>query len=430
MESIWPLLLWGTVFGLVVFGAAGLRWLLDRRHATPSTPTARVARRQAYRAHTSNPLVPPTTTAPIAAQAAAPIHTEHAQSVPVVRLSELIQFDNLFVIGEKGSGKTTLMRTLAAQLARKRRRVLDGRQHPPLESVVSEEVVIFDPHNAPGKWPGITIGGGSDFAAIGRAFAALHASMRERSREMNRGEREEGAYPGRVLLSDEFFTTNLELKTVDLGRLLLQRLTEGRKFCDAVLVATQNDTAESMGITGNADIKKCFDRWIYLGGFVKSRCRNDAVKAAALQSRFPAVVFNPVTSEWAQLIFDVAPVTQDKRFPLAQGQPVWTRHLVGSFPDVASASSLPSEAVEVPTVTDESLAGLLITPDELIKLGQAVALYLSGEQDKIGAIEQAFTTSRGGKADYKRAVQLFEALGIPPRERRKRSDKEKEAVTA
>ena len=418
MESVWPLLFWSGVFALIVFGAAGLRRVLDHTRGIPAAST--------------------TCRAPSSSEPAPLIHegalfeTKHIHSVPTVRLSTLTDFDNVFVIGEKGSGKTTVMRTLAALLVQKRRQVRDGRQRPPLVGTVADEIVIFDPHNAPGKWPGITIGGGSNFAAIGRAFSALHASMRERSREMNRGDREEGAYPGRVLASDEFFTTNLELKTVDVSMLLLQRLTEGRKFCDAVLVATQNDTAESMGITGNADIKKCFDRWVYLGGFVKSRCKDERVRQAALASRFPAVVFNPVTGEWAVLTFDVAPITQDKRFPLeqAQGVPVWCERLVGSFADVELEGMLPPEAMDVPLSTDPTLGGLVVTLDELTKLGRAISLYLSGEQDKVGAIEQAWNTTRGGKADYKRAVQLFDAaqLGLPPRERRKRG--EKEAVTA
>ena len=67
--------------------------------------------------------------------------------LPVVRLEEIANLDNLWVVGPKGSGKTTVLRRLL-ELRRGKHWALD-------------------PHATPGKWPSCTVvGGGRDFAAI------------------------------------------------------------------------------------------------------------------------------------------------------------------------------------------------------------------------------------------------------------------------
>jgi hypothetical protein len=205
-----------------------------------------------------------------------------------VTLEQIANLDNLWVVGPKGSGKTTVLKRLL-QLRR-------------------GEHLALDPHATPGKWPGAqTIGGGRDFMAIRRSLAGQVAIMDRRYKAMAAGEATEAQCKAarRTVVGDEWLAIAAALPARAAGRgqegepgaadRLLEILTEGRKAGVCILAASHADTATAMGMLGKRDVLKCFDMVIYLGAMAVER-----VPGAAAMAR-PAVVFDPERGAFAQL---------------------------------------------------------------------------------------------------------------------------------
>jgi len=208
---------------------------------------------------------------------------------------------NVLVAGPKGSGKTTVLRTLLVRRA-----------------PIIAECVAIDPHNSPGKWPCAVVGGGLDWPTVDSALRTMSAAMQQRFVMLNDGSVKEGQFPLRVYVGDEFLSISQELNGKDgkahAGKLLIERLVNGRKVGDALMVASQNDTVEALGIQGNADIKGCFDYIVYLGALVSTRakfhgCPTAVIDAATTQERVGVVWFTE-RNQWFLLDFDLRPVLE------------------------------------------------------------------------------------------------------------------------
>lgn len=209
--------------------------------------------------------------------------------LPVVTVEQIANLDNLWVVGPKGSGKTTLLRQLIA---------LRHGKHWALDS-----------HATPGKWPGCTVvGGGLEFADIDRQLHQFLAWMRQRYKAQATGDvtEEQCKAARRTMVGDEWRAIRKAIPEVRATRdasaipsaadRLLDILSQGRKAGICALIASHADTAESMGVTGEKDILRCFDLIIYLGALATQR-----VPAAARMAR-PAVVYDPERDSWAQLV--------------------------------------------------------------------------------------------------------------------------------
>lgn len=222
-----------------------------------------------------------------------------------VKLSTIAEQDNVLVVGQKGAGKTTLLRKVIAKRA-------------------SELLIALDPHAFPGKWPCRTIGGGRDYVSIGEQLEASESDMDGRFKALAQGKKQEGEFNRRSLVTDEYRSIadklNGKKNTPDAGTLLLNRISEGRKVGECALVACHNDTAEALGISGNTDMKTCFDYIIYMGGLVDSqrtsKCPQE-IKAAALQKDRPAVAWLTEKNQWFVLIDDL-PMPSVSPSPLFQ----------------------------------------------------------------------------------------------------------------
>jgi hypothetical protein len=252
--------------------------------------------------------------------------------LPVVRIEDIANLDNLWVVGPKNSGKTTTVQALI--------RMRRG-QH-----------IALDPHGTPGKWPGCEmVGAGRDFAAIDQQINRFISWMDKRYKRMGVGEltEEQCKAARRTMVGDEWRAIRTALPGSKGGRggkpvagaaeRLLDILTEGRKAGICVLTASHLDTAEGMGISGEKDILKCFDMIIYLGAMATKY-----VPAAAAMPR-PAVVYDPEHNVWAQLIIgqiaaEPAPAAPDLEDE-ADEQPVAKQALSGVVPCDACGQPTP-----------------------------------------------------------------------------------------
>lgn len=232
---------------------------------------------------------------------------------PRIALSQVIQADNIAFIGPKGSGKTTLLLT-----------AVKHRQG---------QVIALDPHATPHKWPCQTIGNGRKYEAIRGAFKALQTKMQERFDDLGNGTKTERHYQQpqrrRTMVNDEFRSIaksvlpikavrdkGVEIEPAEMGAgdYLLERISEGRKVGECVMIAGHNDTNESLALpSGAADMKTCFDYFVYCGGMALERYeRRGKAKIEALNElramRHPAVVWHTERNQWYLLDFDLTPV--------------------------------------------------------------------------------------------------------------------------
>lgn len=230
-------------------------------------------------------------------------------ALQTIKLSTLVDAQNILVCGPKGSGKTTVLRTLVAKR--------------------KGEIIALDPHNSPGKWSGITIGGGLEWSAIDAAMQKMQRDMQQRFKELNAGHLKEGEFPLRSYVGDEFLAIAQELDgksdKAHAGKLLISRITQGRKVNECILVAAQSDTVEALGIQGNADLKACFDYLIFLGGLIETRAKYHScpeyVRQAALKSDRPAVVWHPERNNWYLLVYDLEPVREGEMLSSSPSEP-------------------------------------------------------------------------------------------------------------
>jgi len=217
-----------------------------------------------------------------------------------VRASQVAAADNVLVVGPKGSGKTTLIRSMVMHR---------GGDH-----------IALDPHNSPGKWPCKSIGGGRDYHAIDLALDSLHAEMDYRFKQLAAGAQREGEFPRRTLVGDEFRSIAKEIKElnrqrekedrgVDASNRLLARISEGRKVGECALVAAHADTVKALGIEGEGDLRMCFDWIVYLGALAVKRLPESA------QMSRPAVAYHADRDVFYLLDFDIPVIEEGQQVP-------------------------------------------------------------------------------------------------------------------
>jgi hypothetical protein len=160
-------------------------------------------------------------------------------------LDVLMQADAVALYGSRGSGKTTLLQNWISRL-------LEG----------GYRVSIYDPHDAPAKWPAVceVAGGNRDFAAILRGVDTLAAELHRRSGLLARGQASEEDFQrdSWLWLFDEFSAAmnecDREMEQA-VTRKVRACLMESRKFGLYPAFVVQSKNARFLGVTGAADLK-------------------------------------------------------------------------------------------------------------------------------------------------------------------------------
>ncbi len=325
--------------------------------------------------------------------------------IPMIPLSSIAQADNIAIIGPKGSAKTTILRSITA--------VRNGAR------------IVLDPHNFPGKWPGQVVGGGMKYLDIATAFQRLHSKMVTRAEQLDAGQVAEGAFPRRTIVSDEFFSIVTDIKELaaarrrtdkeappipDVGTFLLKRITGGRKFSECVLVVSHNDTLTGLGLPdGSADMKECFDWFIYTGSFTRRSTDKD-VRKAAMDMERPIVAYHTATDRWFVVAFDLDVYHKDQLFQTISAV---------SAPEIPAETGLkqaeiPAEALKPETDTETDDFGVptpnFSTPDSFkgYDFSGFAQLISAGKLTRKDVLQTVLQLSPGGSKRYKSAQRWLE----------------------
>ncbi|MDE2097170.1 MAG: hypothetical protein KGL39_07980 [Patescibacteria group bacterium] len=150
---------------------------------------------------------------------------------------------HLRIIGNSGSGKTTVAQGLAS--------------HMP------GQFIVIDPVWQPGHWgglPAVTVAEDGDYEPIRKAIAALLALMRQRGAELQQGRTD---FPRLNILWDEVPDTIAEVG--DPAGVLIRRLAQRGRHGNIHLIGIgQSDRVQAWGLEGYGDAAQNFAT-IYLG---------------------------------------------------------------------------------------------------------------------------------------------------------------------
>jgi hypothetical protein len=157
---------------------------------------------------------------------------------PVDLLAALDSVQRCLIVGASDSGKTTLLQWVI------------------MRRLASSKVIVIDPHAYPGKWRGVVIGTGRNYAEIDRALTALVRLMTKRYEDIGRGAVAEMGHNRLTIIIDEWRAIAYNVKgAADCIKTLL---TESRKAAFSVFVGTHSERVRALGLEGEGDLKDGF----------------------------------------------------------------------------------------------------------------------------------------------------------------------------
>lgn len=170
---------------------------------------------------------------------------------------------HLLIVGETGSGKSTVARAILTERARR-----------------GEHIVILDPHARPSTWAGLeAIGGGRNYPAI---EAALKELQRELDTRFAQYSADDTYSPTRLnIIVDEI--PSIAVKCPSWQEFFTTLSCEARKVNMSLICLTQSRLVDMLGIKGRGDVRENFTE-LLLG--------DKAIKAVpeAAQDQYPAVL--------------------------------------------------------------------------------------------------------------------------------------------
>jgi energy-coupling factor transporter ATP-binding protein EcfA2 len=171
-----------------------------------------------------------------------PISNPVAQIEMPDLLSTALKFDRVMLIGGSGSGKTTFMQHMVANK--------EG------------DVIVCDPDDDQDTWPdnALVVGGGEDFDAIEVELSSFVGEKSRRYQDRAQGKKD---FSLLYLVLDEWYKT---LQHIEGGKYLKEMLVSLRKVNMGVLVISQSDRAQAIGLSGNFDLMSSFEAVVRLSG--------------------------------------------------------------------------------------------------------------------------------------------------------------------
>ena len=207
----------------------------------------------------------------------APPRREVAIAPPVeapapVALSDIkkaLSKPHILVLGETGSGKSTLVKFLVSQAA--------------------APSIVLDSHAAPDDWQGMNvIGMGRNYRAIGEAVSQLVNFMDARYQARSQGQKQ---FEPLLVLIDEFPAAAANLGKAFTDNIMLL-VREARKVSIRLIILSQGSEVKTLGIEGQGSIRECF-AIVAIGKFATDRAKalkDEQVKQFIESAQYPAML--------------------------------------------------------------------------------------------------------------------------------------------
>lgn len=184
-------------------------------------------------------------------------------------IKQALSKPHILVLGETGSGKSTLVKFLVA-------------------NAIAPSLVL-DSHAAPDDWQSMTvIGMGRNYQAIGDEVDRLVALMNNRYEARGKGQK---TFEPLIVILDEFPACVANLgKSFTEAIMLLVR--ESRKVSIRLIVLSQGAEVKALGIEGQGSIRECF-AVVALGKFATDKAKSmkdEGIKLAIASAEYPAML--------------------------------------------------------------------------------------------------------------------------------------------
>lgn len=203
----------------------------------------------------------------IQVQAQAPI--ELIAPVKYAPIESSLKKPHLMILGETGSGKSTICKYLVSQ--------------------VNAPCLIIDPHASPTDWRGFTVtGSGRNYEAIATEFERLAKLMQLRYEQRDKGISQ---FDPLIVIIDEFpaIASSLGKGATDTVKLLAR---EARKVQIRMCLLSQGAEVKTLGLEGEGSIRECF-AMLRLGNFALNHAKtlkDKAIGEALENSDRPAML--------------------------------------------------------------------------------------------------------------------------------------------
>ena len=219
------------------------KWGEDYRHATNHESI------KGYAQHLNTSFAPPRREIAIAPP------VELATPVKYAPIESSLKKPHLMILGETGSGKSTICKYLVSQ--------------------VNAPCLIIDPHASPTDWRGFVVtGSGRNYSDIATEFERLANLMQIRYEARDKGISQ---FDPLIVIIDEFpaIASSLGKGATDTVKLLAR---EARKVSIRMCLLSQGAEVKTLGLEGEGSIRECF-AMLRLGNFALSHGKSLKDKA-------------------------------------------------------------------------------------------------------------------------------------------------------
>ena len=159
-------------------------------------------------------------------QAIAHLPSAIGAEIPLLNLKQFINASLVFIIGEQGSGKTTLAKLIATERERS-----------------GHSIQVVDPHGSSAEWGNWEIvGAGRDFASVNQFMLDFDQGVTDDYQLYSRGERN---FPHRTVIGDEL--TQWGDKCESAPAFITSSCSDIRKINRHVILITHADTIDKIG---------------------------------------------------------------------------------------------------------------------------------------------------------------------------------------
>ena len=309
-----------------------------------------------YRAWLDASLQPPRKEVAIAQ----PTIIEPTATVKYAPIESSLKKPHLMILGETGSGKSTICKYLVSQ--------------------VNAPCLIIDPHASPTDWRGFVVtGSGRNYGDIATEFERLANLMQIRYEQRDKGISQ---FDPLIVIIDEFpaIASSLGKSATDTVKLLAR---EARKVQIRMCLLSQGAEVKTLGLEGEGSIRECF-AMLRLGNFALThgkQSKDKAIGEALENSDRPAMLDQlpcnlpvlsdaqtlpvlPLPSDYLALIANPKQLTSEPSDKLSEPMQIILQYLESKAPEWVKDNAVANSSRRLPLSTEDTRSYLQWLSDE------------------------------------------------------------------